>query len=150
MVKNTKGGHHKNQARKDSYVSSSKTRLSMDPSEVYAKVIKLFGGNQCDVITIDGNTIRCIIRGKFSGKFKRANIIALNSFVLIGIRDWASNANTADLIDIYSNYDLLSLPNNPFFDSHFQLSTLPIFDPITHFDPLIDTLIDPLIDLLLI
>jgi hypothetical protein len=145
MVKNTKGGHHKNQARKDSYVSSAKTRLSMDPYEVYAKVIKLFGGNQCDVITINGDTLRCIIRGKFSGKFKRANIIAINSFVLIGIRDWASNANTADLIDIYSNSDISSLPNNPFFISSF--TPIPSID--YHYHNLLDNHIDNHIDNLL-
>ena len=128
MVKNTKGGHHKNQARKDSYVSSYKTRLSLDPSEVYAKVIKLFGGNQCEVITILGDTVRCIIRGKFSGKFKRANLIALNSFVLIGFRDWASIASTADLIEIYSLSDLSSLPNNPFFDLSLSDATTSYHD----------------------
>ena len=130
MVKNTKGGHHKNQARKNSYSNSFKTRISTNDSEVYAKVIKIFG-NQFDAITINGDTFRVIIRGKFSGKFKRSNLIYINSFVLIGIRNW-SNLLIADLLEIYSNNDLSSLPSNPFFDSLFLPSD---FDCSSFVDP---------------
>ena len=119
MVKNTQGGHHKNQARKYSFGSSNKTRLSSNSSEIYAKVVKIFG-DQFDAITILGDTVRVIIRGKFSGKFKRSNPIAVNSFVLIGSRDWSSQT-IFDLLDIYSILDIstLSLLHPAFFDSSF-------------------------------
>ena len=99
MVKNTQGGHHKNQARKNSFVYSNKTRLSVNSSEIYAKVVKIFG-DQFDAITIDGNTVRVIIRGKFSGKFKRANLLTVNSFVLVGLHDFNTSNPSCDLLEI--------------------------------------------------
>ena len=136
MVKNTQGGHHKNQARKNSFVYSNKTRLSVNSSEIYAKVVKIFG-DQFDAITIDGNTVRVIIRGKFSGKFKRSNSLAVNSFVLIGSRDWSSQ-NIFDLLEIYSINDLssLSLLIPSFFDASSYI--LSIDSTISTFIPLID------------
>lgn len=129
MVKNSFGGNRqKTVARKDTFVSKSKTRTSNDPSEVYAKVIKLFGGKICQVITIDGITINANIRGKFSGKFKRANLIHINSFVLIGLHDFNCSNPSSDILEIYdlndTNFLLLS-SSNQFFNIDFHSYSLP-------------------------
>ena len=49
MPRNTKGGNrHKKQARKSAYsdVKKAKTRLAKEEGELYAKVIKLYGGGR--------------------------------------------------------------------------------------------------------
>lgn len=116
MVKNTKGGHHKNIARKDAVRgSSTKTRLPIDEGEVYAVVLKMCGGNICQVKTINDSTLNCVIRGKFSGKFKRSNTIAIGSIVLVGLRSWESSSTSCDLLEIYDNNNInviLSIPNS--------------------------------------
>ena len=136
MVKNTKGGNHKNQARKDSYSnSSSKTRTSNDPNEIYATVSKIYGGKLCDVITSNGDTLSCTIRGKFSGKFKHSNLLSINSFVLVGIHDWATDKSKCDLLHIYSILDAdlilpLLLPSSTTYSSLPLPSSLPSSFPI--------------------
>ena len=143
MVKNTKGGNHKFLARKDSYSSHSSIRVPTNPSERFAKVSKLFGGKLCQVITEDDITISATIRGKFSGKFKRANIISVGSFILIGIHDWNLSNPSADILEIYSPSDVLSLSSSSFFNSVIPSSIDFIH---TIHDPLHDTLHNPLHD----
>ena len=150
MVKNFKGGNHKNQARKDSYSNHSNlTRLSQDPCEIYAKVTKLFGGKICQVITIDGITLSCTIRGKFSGKFKHSNLLSINSFVLIGIHDWASDKLLSDLLHIYQSHDLLSLSSiHPiFFLLSFDNSISFISSIDDHSPTILDHILDPILDI---
>ena len=135
MVKNSFGGNKaKGHARKDNS-SSHKIRLSSSPLEIYAKVVKLFGGNRCDVITINGDSLSCVIRGKFSGKFKHSNIISVNSFVLVGLHDWASDKSISDLLFVYQHNDLsiLSQFNPSFFDS--SIINLPSCD-FTLYNPI--------------
>ena len=143
MVKNNNGGYHKGNARKDSIGRSNKTRLSIDPSELYAKVTKLFGGNRCEVFTHTGLTLSCVIRGKFSGKFKHSNLISVNSFVLVGIHDWASDKSTCDLLHVYQINDLHSLSDliPSLIDSSFHFDI-----PFDHHIDSIDTTIDSTID----
>ena len=156
MVKNTCGGNkQKGFARKDAHVSKSKTRLSNDPNELYAKVTKLFGGKICQVITADDQELKCTIRGKFSGKFKRANLLTLNSFVLVGLHDFNTSNPSCDLLEIYDQSDLSSLPNLTLFDSTTSISsnniefssslpshhTIPIPIPHSDSDPILFHLI---------
>ena len=122
MVKNTEGGKHKSQARKN--VSSNKTygqhfRKPENPYERYAIISKLFGGNQCEVSISADNVMRCEIRGKFRDKFKRTNTLSSGSFVLIGLREWeAPKFKIADLLHVYEPHhhaefrELYSLATN--------------------------------------
>ena len=128
MVKNSKGGYHKANARKDSIISSHKTRFVSDPSERYAKVTKLFGGNRCSVISSDGDTLSCVIRGKFSGKFKHSNLLSIDSFILVGIHHWASDKSICDLLHVYQPHDLVYL--YPSFPSFFN--PLLLYDSFNH------------------
>lgn len=112
-MKNTQGGKHKNQARKDTYVRKTVTRLSMDECEKYAIVEKLYGGGRCKVVTVENLELMCTIRGKFTGKFKRSNTVTAGAFVLVGLRDWESSPVNCDLIEIYDNSDLATLSSIP-------------------------------------
>ena len=113
MVKNTTGGKNKNQARKHSVLNrpiAQTLRLSTDALEVYAQVTKTLGNGMCHVYCIDKQNRLCHIRGKFSGRGKRDNFIALGTWVLVGLREWESSSNKqkqqhCDLMEVYNDQD---------------------------------------------
>jgi len=122
MVKNTKGGSgHKSQARKyNKPATNTKLRISEDPSEIYAVIIKRLGGEFCHVKCTDGQTRLCIIRGKFrGGGGKKDNFINLNTWVLIGLRDWetvkenSDKLQKCDLLEVYNENDKMKLKAIP-------------------------------------
>jgi hypothetical protein len=45
----------------------------------------------------------CIIRNKFKGRGKRDNILDSGSWVLVGMREWASKQDTCDLLEVYND-----------------------------------------------
>ena len=109
MVKNTTGGNKsKGFARKNAGNGKEKTtRISEDACEMYAIVEKYHGNKMCDVLCIDGESRLCHIRGKFSGKGKRDNTVAKNTWVLVGIREYETvkegkKAN-CDLLEVYND-----------------------------------------------
>jgi translation initiation factor IF-1 len=115
MVKNEKGGGKgKKIARKHTSKGSDNLRLSSNKLEKYAYVKKLLG-NTCDIVCDDGIERRCVIRGKFSGRFKRDNLIEQGKWILVGLREWINedalsseyNSNKekvelCDLLEVYS------------------------------------------------
>ena len=112
MVKNVNGGSKaKGQARK--FASSSKQtraiRVSTDASEVYAQVTTYLGNGMCYVLCEDGITRLCHIRGKFKGRGKRDNLVMNGSWLLVGLREWATESKTkkpdCDLLEVYSESD---------------------------------------------
>ena len=117
MVKNVKGGSgHKSQARKFTTDNTSKqsvrTRLSTDVSEIYAQVTAVLGNGMCHVICADNIKRLCIIRGKFSGRLKRDNILNNGKWVLIGLREFETkktglgkDLDKCDLLEVYSDLD---------------------------------------------
>ena len=117
MVKNTKGGSgHKGQARKFVAPKSSyKTRLATEEGELYAYVTNKSGGENCLVICQDEILRRCVIRGKFrSSRGKRDNFITKGSWILVGIRDWASTEKpVCDLLEVYNESDKVKLKMIP-------------------------------------
>jgi translation initiation factor IF-1 len=116
MVKNTAGGNNgKKVARKHTTKGKNELRLSRSEDEKYAIVKKLLG-NTCDVICDDGIDRRCIIRGKFTGRNKRDNMIDSGIYVLVGMREWVdegSNSKTGqdknvkycDLLEVYNSME---------------------------------------------
>ena len=118
MVKNTTGGSKaKGQARK--FVGGAKQtralRVSTDESEIYAQVSAYLGNSMCYVICTDGITRLCHIRGKFRGRGKRDNLVSLGSWLLVGLRDWATEQKDkkeqCDLLEVYSEADKEGLKN---------------------------------------
>lgn len=116
MVKNSKGGKgSKRIARKDVATMAHRVlRYVKDEGEMYGIVAKHFGG-QCEVVTVDGVTRLCVIRGKFKGRRRRDNNITLGTWVMIGVRDWelrGDGKTKCDLLYVYSDIDKDELKQN--------------------------------------
>ena len=118
MVKNVQGGSKtKSQARKSSIVPqrTALVRQSTEPLEVYACVIKMLGNKNCTVKTVCDKELRCVIRKKFSGRFKRQNKIDTGSILLVGLHEWESKdkCKSCDVLEVYDN------------EEHMQLKSIP-------------------------
>jgi initiation factor 1A len=113
MVKNVKGGKHKNQARKHLVSNDKKLRLKSDELEIYAQVLNKLGGNKLDVLCMDGKKRLCTIPGKFINKGRRDNLIEKGSWILIGLRDWESQKEreNCDLLEVYNDIEKQKLTN---------------------------------------
>jgi translation initiation factor IF-1 len=91
-------------------------RLSASAEEKYAIVKKVLG-NTCDVICDDGKERRCIIRGKFTGRNKRDNMLDSGTYILVGLREWVvediatgdksnnKNVRYCDLLEVYNSME---------------------------------------------
>ena len=119
MVKNKKGGSsHKKMARK--HVNNSlnsrnkRTRLVKEDGEMYAKIIKIEGGSNFEVLCNDGKRRLLVVRKKFKGRNKRDNSLKIDTMIMIGLRDWQVVAEKkrekVDLLEVYreSQYEELS------------------------------------------
>ena len=120
MVINDKGGcKGKKIARKHLTKGKNELRLSHSSSEKYAIVKKLLG-NTCDVICDDGKERRCIIRGKFTGRNKRDNMIDSGAYILVGLREWVNEDTGADGHGKVNYCDLLEVYNSSERDIYFE------------------------------
>jgi len=120
MVKNTHGGSgHKKFARKHTGgAKSNKLRISEDEGEIYAIVTKVLGNGMFHCHCIDGTVRLGHIRGKFTGRGKRDNMVEGGKWVLIGLREWdvpseksssiskgKEKMQQCDLLEVYSDLD---------------------------------------------
>lgn len=118
MVRNVQGGSKsKSQGRKFSsnYVAKSAIRLSQDPLEQYACVIKVYGQGRCLIRTVDDAELQCVIRNKFRGRSKRNNVVGVSTVLLVGLREWEGpdNYKTCDVLEVYDAEDLNHLRSVP-------------------------------------
>ena len=134
MVKNDAGGNKgKGLARK--HVNAAKCggvkqlRVAIDEAEQYAVVSKMLGNGMCYVRLLSSGSGNsgdklCIIRNKFKGRGKRDNILDSGSWVLVGMREWASKQDTCDLLEVYNDgeRDRL-LKNEPCFKGVAESNT---------------------------
>ena len=103
MVRNTIGGSkHKSLARKNqnNYYAHHDPTPDIDLHQYIAIVHKHFGNGICQVSLINSpysHFLHCHIRGKFSGKNKKHNLVLPNSFVIVSLRPWESNPINCDL-----------------------------------------------------
>jgi initiation factor 1A len=120
MVKNTHGGSgHKKFARKHTGGSkSNKLRISEDEGEVYAIVTKMLGNGMFHCHCMDGTIRLGHIRGKFTGRGKRDNLVETGKWLLIGLREWdipseksssiskgKEKMQQCDLLEVYNDSD---------------------------------------------
>jgi len=117
MVKNFGGNKAKKQGSKHQTNDFRKTtRFSKHPDEIYASVIKEYGGGRALIKCIDGDERNLIIRNKFKGKSKQQNYIKPGVWILAGKREWEclkpSSKETCDLLEVYSSEDAAFLRTN--------------------------------------
>jgi len=119
MVRNTHGGSgHKKFARKHtSGAKNNKLRISEDEGEIYAIVTKMLGNGMFHCFCIDNLTRLGHIRGKFSGRGKRDNMVECGKWILIGLREWDISSSekaalTKDKKDKLQQCDLLEVYND--------------------------------------
>lgn len=116
MVKNFGGNKAKGFARKSFAKTDNVLRISEEEAEVYAQVMKVYGGTMCQVSTLDGTEMLCHIRGKFRGRGKRDNFIANGTWMLVGKREWEKEVKgkllNCDVIEVYNDADKIKLKNN--------------------------------------
>ena len=126
MVKNTNGGSKaKGFARKhanNTNNNNNDVRVVEQEGEIYAICTKMCGGSMFQCYGIDNVERLCHIRGSFSGRKKRDNIVVNGGWVLIGIREWdkkdeeskysSSSSSTkkvklpqCDLLEVYNDKD---------------------------------------------
>ena len=114
MVKNIHGGNkHKSQGRKFTVKVSHKLRVAQDEGELYGIVTKMLGNGMFYVHCIDNILRLGHIRGKFSGRGKRDNIVEIGKWVLVGEREWDISSSSdkpnkllkCDLLEIYNELE---------------------------------------------
>ena len=116
MVKNTMGGTGtKSLARK--HISSNESggtiRLPSGPLEQIVIVTKMLGNGMCEVFNNEDVRFIAHIRAKFKGRNRRSNDISLNSFILVGIRDWEKPFKNVDVIFVYDHFHVSSFHSYP-------------------------------------
>lgn len=120
MGKNIHGGAgHKKFARKNNGGGerhNAKLRVSNDACEIYAIAVKMLGNNMFTCHCEDGVKRLVYIRGKFSGKKKRDNLVVSGKWVLVGLRTWdvstKESEQKCDLLEVYSDMDKNRLKEN--------------------------------------
>jgi initiation factor 1A len=126
MVKNTHGGSgHKKFGRKFANQNSgnSRLRVSENEFEMYAIVMKMCGNNMVHVHCLDNVMRLCYIRGKFTGRRKRDNMVVVGGWVMVGLREYDDTPTTAssaaktklagcDLLEVYSSSEKEQLKSN--------------------------------------
>ena len=117
MVKNFGGNKSKRIARK--YIntnSNTYTRKAEKEGEIYGIITKIYGNGRAEVLCIDNISRILIIRKKFKGRNKRNNNVALNTWVLAGLRLWEviqqDSKETCDLLEVYDSSDVEFLKSN--------------------------------------
>ena len=125
MVKNSGGCKTKGLARKlVNAPVSDRVRKIEEEGECYAIVSKMLGNGMCHVNILHDEQILqnivCHIRGKFRGRNKKANFVAVGSIVLVGLRSWEHNVNACDLANVYNQNQVNSLNINSILFNSIQ------------------------------
>lgn len=105
--KNTHGGNrHKKMASKSFKEPRQNKMRYAKEGESYARIVKMYGQGNMDVLCND-NVIRlCIIRKKFRGRNKRDNNCRVDNMVLVGLREWEVIAEKKKpKVDLLYTYD---------------------------------------------
>ena len=111
MVKNTQGGNKsKGFARKNLTKKETALRISQDDNEIYAQAVKVMGGSIASGIDLNGNPLKCHIRGKFRSRGKRDNFISPGTWLLVGLHSWenkikSSEIRNCDILEVYNETD---------------------------------------------
>jgi initiation factor 1A len=72
-------------------------------SQMYVIVTKALGNSSFQVADENNTFYTAIVRGKMKGRAKRKFFININDILLVQFRDFASNKNVTDIIQIYNS-----------------------------------------------
>lgn len=72
-------------------------------SQIYVIVTKSLGNSSFQVADENNKFYTAIVRGKMKGRAKRKFFININDILLVQFRDFASNKNVTDIIQIYNS-----------------------------------------------
>lgn len=111
MPKNTTGGKRaKSMARKNVNGSNNKSggrlRIPKEEYERVAVVTKMYGNGMFAASLDSGEELMGHIRGKHTGRSKRDNFVRAGAVVLVGLRDWESEAKNCDLLEVYNEAEI--------------------------------------------
>ena len=143
------GNKARKQAKKHLAASARVLRKAVEEGEVYAAVTKLYGGAQCEVMCIDGESRQCIIRNKFRGRGRRENFIAPGTWCLVGLREWQRSTTgkkaVVDLLHVYSSDHKDRLRREVTAPWHIMLSetTVETSDTVSFAEDSTDMVIEP-------
>ena len=124
MVKNTSGGTktkglaRKHQGGAGGAGAGGPLRLPKNELEQLVVVTKMLGNGMCEVFNNDDIRFIAHIRNKFKGRNRRSNDISVNSFILIGLREWEKPAKNADVLFVYDVNDYHAFHSIPNLLSH--------------------------------
>jgi len=105
--KNTHGGNrHKKMASKSFKEPRQHKMRYANNGESYARIVKMYGQGNMEVLCNDNVNRLCIIRKKFKGRNKRDNNCRVDNMVLVGLREWEVIAtNKKPKVDLLYTYD---------------------------------------------
>jgi len=117
MVKNTGGTKTKGMARKhlkpNGGGGGGALRIPENELEQVVIVTKMLGNGMCEVYNNDNKRFIAHIRNKFKGRHRRSNDINVNTYILIGLRDWENPFKNCDVIFVYDHSQFNQLYSNP-------------------------------------
>ena len=106
MVKNISGGKRAKAAGRKFETAPTSSLRTAKEGELYAVVCKNWGNGLVGVECADGVTRKCRIRKKFTGRRQRENHVVVGGAVLVGLRDYATDQETCDLLEVYAAGDV--------------------------------------------
>lgn len=134
MVKNTSGGTktkglaRKHQGGAGGGGACGALRLPKNELEQLVVVTKMLGNGMCEVFNNDNVRFIAHIRNKFKGRNRRSNDISVNSFILVGLREWEKPFKNADVIFVYDINDFHAFHSIPNLLSHNLFARINIDD----------------------
>ena len=126
MGKNKSGGNKQKAMQNDT--QDNHVIFKQDDSQIYAIVTKNLGNSSFQVADQHNNLYIAHVRGKMKGMAKRKFFIQIYDILLVQFREFASNKNITDIIQIYNqnhynrihNYYLLTNIKNKYNNQDYN------------------------------
>ena len=124
MGKNKSGGNKQKAMQNDT--QDYNVIFKQDDSQIYVIVTKNLGNSSFQVADQHNNLYIAHVRGKMKGRAKRKFFIQIYDILLVQVRQFASNKNITDIIQIYNqnhytrihNYYLLTNIKNKYYQDY--------------------------------
>jgi initiation factor 1A len=126
MGKNKSGGNKQKGMQNDT--QDYNVIFKQDDSQIYAIVTKNLGNSSFQVADQHNNLYIAHVRGKMKGRAKRKFFINIYDILLVQFRQFASNKNITDIIQIYNqnhytrihNYQILNNIKNNYHNKDYK------------------------------